>query len=475
MNFSRQTTRLALAYAAVVGGISLAPTSQAFAQTTPAPESCSQRYHGEWGIRCYVGGTGEGTYAPELVQGNSEADLAPLNRFCREIVPGRQFTTVTPPPGSAVCYQFVVNETAPASFQLQLPEGVSATAELSMSRKNGLGFTLARAKTTNGGLLSGSVAPIRYSRLFLTLRVSTGTGGLPAPVVINSTLPAQVPVNNTVATATRVDLNEELKTTLAAPLDEAYHFFPLGTGETTALLTSTFTPLNQNVSYYQAQETAPGVFNLGPELGVPAGYSTGDPLSLISTYPANTAGGTATAGFLVKVKGINSGAPANQPYTLRVGSAKVVFADLGIENTENISRWFPEQPPLLEVANYVTTRIGAKDQNGFWVKNQPVAITVQRNVGDINTVQVLTGYRTNAEGKASNTPLLPTTGLPGVPITTNFTACYGTVTTALDYGPPGSPRDHWDGTAQEGRVTIALPCWRRPKIDHLTREVPIQN
>lgn len=457
MIFSRQSTRLAFAYAAALTGIALAPTSQAYAQSTPAPASCAQRYHGEWGIRCLPNGWGEGTFAPELVQGGSTANVAPVNRFCREITLGRPFTAVTPAAGSAVCYQFVVNEAAPASFQLLLPTGISATAELSMGRSNGQGFTLARAKTTDGGLLSGSVAPIRFSRIFLTLRTANGTGGLPAPLVFNGTLPSPFPASNTIATATRVDLNEELKTTLAGPLDEAYHFFPLGVGETTAVLSSTFASMNQNVSYFQAEETAPGTFNLGPELGVPASYAAGQQLTLTSTYPANVAGGTTTAGFLVKVKGINSGAPANQPYALRIGSAKVVFADLSIDNTESISRWYPEFPPQLEAANYVTTKIGVKDINGFWVKNQPVTLKVQRDFFNDNTIQEVTGLKTNAEGKASTNALLPATGLPGIALTTNFTACTGGVMTELDYGPPGVPRDHWDGTAQQGTVTIALP------------------
>ena len=98
-------------------------------QSTPAPASCAQRYHGEWGIRCLPNGWGEGTFAPELVQGGSTANVAPVNRFCREITLGRPFTAVTPAAGSAVCYQFVVNEAAPASFQLLLPAGISATEE----------------------------------------------------------------------------------------------------------------------------------------------------------------------------------------------------------------------------------------------------------------------------------------------------------------------------------------------------------
>ncbi len=298
---------------------------------------------------------------------------------------------------------------------------------------------------------------MQYARAYLIVRVSNGDGGVPYPLVFNSTLPDPIPPNSTVTNASRVDLNEELRTALPDPLGDAYYFFPLGAGQTTALFTATFVPSNQTLSVFQAQETGPGSYTVGAETTIAAAYSSGQQLPLSSAYPANTAGGATTSGFLVRVRGINSGAPLNQPFTLRIGAQQVSLVDTGIENDESISRWFPTSQAMLHTANWVTARIGAKDQNGRWVKNHPVALNVKRFVGDPSAQQIVAGLKTNAEGKAAPNPVLPTSGPAGYALKTTYSAaCSVPVETNNNYGPPGSPTDHYKGTAQKGEVAVGL-------------------
>jgi hypothetical protein len=75
------------------------------------------------------------------------------------------------------------------------------------------------------------------------------------------------------------------------------------------------------------------------------------------------------------------------------------------------------------------------------VRGQVVELTVQSDVANAGTRQVAT-YRTDISGRLSVQTALP--------------ACSGALISKLNYGPSGSPIDHWNGTAQNASVKVVL-------------------
>lgn len=416
-------------------------------EPTP-PAGCRLMYFGGLGVRCMI--PGEELYTGSGTDASSIAAPAP---FCQEIAVGQLQYGVTPVPGSIACYQFTVSASTVLNFEAVLPAGVVGTAELHRMLTNGSGFPLARSKSPTNPL--AGTATTQYQRVILVVRTANGPGNQVFGLAINATVPQPLPTNNIVADARPIDMNEIVNGTLNSNTDTAYYFYPLDVGQTTALLTATFDSPTVQVGYRSAKRTAPGTYTLLAETVVSSSDSGGAQLGLTSGYAANTAGTTTPAGILIRVTGLSSSGPANPPFVIRVGQRAITLdSGFDIVNTESISRWFPTTPPWLQAANYITSqRIGIKDANGAWVKNHPVRLTVQRNNGDSSTKQQ-TNYVTNHEGKAAINGVLNTAGTV-YPITTNFSAgCSGAVLTATNYGPIATPRDHWNGTAQPGSVTV---------------------
>ncbi|RRS02423.1 hypothetical protein EIP75_20330 [Aquabacterium soli] len=410
------------------------------------PASCSTMYFGTNGVRCFI----YGSPAPNGIQGTGPSTIASVNQWCPEIPVGQLLQGVTPPPGSLACYQFVVNASTAINFQAQLPAGVVGIGELFNVNTNGSGFMIAKS-TSPTAPLSGT-ATTQYLRLVLVIRTSNGTGGQVFGYGINLPSAPTLASNTTSSNAHVIDMNEEVSGTLVNNTDSAYYFYPLKTGQTKALISVTFNGSNQVAAFSSAQKTGPNTYSVSPETPLSSTQS-GTQLLFTSTYAANTAGTTTPAGVMVRVTGTNSSAPANQAYGLRVGAQVVNIASMDIYNTESITRWFPVSG-FLQAANYISTYLGAIDDQGAWVKNQPVQLTVQRFNNDINSRQVMT-VKTNIWGRIADTPTLPQTG--GVTKTTNFAAaCSGSLLSSNNYGPPGNPTDHWKGTAQMGTVSATL-------------------
>lgn len=412
------------------------------------PASCQTMYFGTNGVRCFI----YGSPAPNGIQGTGASTIAAVNQWCPEIPVGQLLHGVTPAPGSLACYQFVVNASTALNFQAMLPAGIVGIAELFTIATNGSGLMIAKS-TSPAAPLTGS-ATTQYLRLALIVRVANGTGGQVFGYGINlpSAVPSPLTPNTTAANARVIDMNEEVSGTLASNTDSAYHFYPLKTGQTKALVSVTFDGSTQQAAYASAKKTGPNTYTLAPDT-VLSSVQSGKQIAFTSTYAANTAGTTTPAGVMVRVTGTSPSAPANQAYGLRVGAQTVNIASMDIYNTETITRWFPVSG-FLQAANYISTYLGAVDDQGSWVKNHPVELTVQRFNDDNNTKQVL-NIKTNIWGRIADTPTLPQTG--GVTRTTNFAAaCSGTVLSSNNYGPPGNPTDHWKGTAQMGRVSAVL-------------------
>jgi len=256
---------------------------------------------------------------------------------------------------------------------------------------------------------------------------------------INIAAPQALPVNDTQVQAQTVDMNEWVTGQLALPLSKAYYFIPFkAPSQTSAILTPTFTA-NQRIGYRAAQKTASGTFNVQTETILSSG--SGATYLISSPYPANAVGTTTPSGVLVRVYGVTAGAPNDEPFSFRVGVKNTRVDSYDISNTETISRYYPASPIGLQVANYVDMVLVAKDGKGQVVKGQPVELTTQTNVQDSNSAQSVL-YRTNINGKVS--------------IRTTLASCLGAVESKTNYGPFGSPTDHWSGTAQYGSSLVQL-------------------
>jgi hypothetical protein len=412
------------------------------------PQNCQTMYLGNLGIRCLQ----YGEAAPVSSPGVDASSLAPVNQYCPEIAIGQLIYGVTPRQGSLACYQFVVQASSTINFELVLPDGLVGVAELFTNIPNGVGFMSARASTSSA-VMTGS-AVTQYRRMVLVLRLANGVGGKVFGLAINGSVPNPLPATASVSDARTIELNEDVNDVLPAGQSTAYYFVPLRNSQTTALVTAKFTHANLQVAYRSAQRTSPGVYSLGAETIVSAANSSGQQITFSSAYPANSAGSPNIAGTMVRVTSL-TGAATNEPFEFRVGARAVGFVGFDILNTENISRWYPVNPAQLQAANYIITKVGAKDQNGAWVKNHPVELTVDRNVA-VSTARQITRYLTNVDGQMSLNGDQATSG-SGYSLMTTFPgACTGTVIAKNNYGPPGTPRDHWNGTAQNGRVTIKL-------------------
>ena len=234
-------------------------------------------------------------------------------------------------------------------------------------------------------------------------------------------------------------MNQTFSGTIATPgVDQGYVFYPLRTSQSTAEITATLTS-NQTAAYRSVQQTSPNTYVLGAEMAIPYS-SSGTAIPYTSPNPANVAGTTTPYGVMVRVSGANTAAPTNEPYSIRVATRTNSINTASLTNTENISRWYPASG-LLQVANYVTTNITVKDANGDLLPGETVAIKVQANTLDSNSIQTIQGV-TDANGS--------------LVVTVPLAACTGTVQTNSNYGPPGSPTDHYKGTAQDGKVIQSL-------------------
>jgi hypothetical protein len=155
---------------------------------------------------------------------------------------------------------------------------------------------------------------------------------------------------------------------------------------------------------------------------------------------SNTAGTTTPFGFMVRVSGTNASAPADEAYSVRVSGGRNYIFQTTTANTENISRYFPISG-VIQVATYLTVTAKIKDGSGNFVPNEPVTFDF-KPYNNSSVVQTMTGV-TDEYGV--------------VTVTSNtFPACTGSVQTANNYGPFGSPTDHWNGTAQSGTVTVKV-------------------
>lgn len=415
------------------GGLAALFSTISAAQTLPAP--CKTMYFGTAKLACLQPGPGG---IVTNLKGTDSSSIPPATQWCQAITPGTIAPATTPAPGTMACYQFTVQDLTNLNVQTAFPTGIVGSAELYNINSNTSGFKLAESFYPNNPM--STTYTTQFIRAVLVVKTTNGAGGAPMNIGVNAPTATPIPATNTLANAISMAINDTVYGKIATPLTSAYYFYPLKIGQAKAAIRATFT-LNQQVAYSFAQQTGPGTYNTQPEIVFTPAQS-GKNIAATSPYPANTSTTTTPAGVLIRVSGINSSAPANEAFTARVGIADATISSYNIENTETISRWYPVSPAQLQAATYITSTAQVTDSSGAPVRDQDITVTVNRNTSVNGSVQVST-LRTDNSGRIS--------------ITTQMPACSGTVFVQNNYGPPGSPTDHWDGTAQRAAVVFNLP------------------
>lgn len=415
------------------GGLTAILSTISAAQTLPAP--CKTMYFGTAKLACFQPGPGG---IVTNLKGTDSSSIPPATQWCQAITPGVITQATTPAPGTMACYQFAVQDLINLDIQTALPTGIVGSAELYNINSNTTGFKLAESMHPNNPM--STTYTTQFIRAVLVVKTTNGAGGSPMNIGVNAPTATPVPATNTLANAISMAINDTVYGKIANPLTSAYYFYPLKIGQSKTGIRATFT-LNQQVAYSFVQKTGPGTYNTQPEIVITPAQS-GKNITATSPYPTNTSTTTTPAGVLIRVSGINGSAPTNEAFTARVGIADATISSYSLDNTETISRWYPVTPAQLQAATYITSYAQVTDSSGAPVKDQDITVTVNRNTSISGAVQAST-LRTDNSGRIS--------------ITTQMPACSGTVLAQKNYGPPGSPADHWDGTAQRAAVVFNLP------------------
>jgi hypothetical protein len=355
---------------------------------------------------------------------------------CPTIPVGQVTTAVTAPTGGSSCFQFAVAGSVTMPVQVSLPSNVTGIAELFVIYPNGAGFKLSEARTGTPLALNFSMT---NQRIGLVVRLFAGPGGQNMNIGVNVAAPAApTSLNDTASTATGVPMNRGVTSTITTPgSSNGYYFYPLDTGETQANYNIARTS-NQTVGVRPAQLLAPNVYALGTESIVPV--SASGQTNQVTSANSNTAGTTTPYGFMVRVSGTNAAAPADEAYSVRLSGARNYIFQTTTVNTENISRYYPISGAI-QVATYLTVTAKIKDATGNFVPNEPVTFDFIPNLNVPSVIQTMTGV-TDEYGF--------------ITMSASFPACSGTTLSANNYGPFGSPTDHWNGTAQRGNVVVKV-------------------
>jgi hypothetical protein len=335
------------------------------------------------------------------------------------------------------CYQFAVASAGPVPIEVKLPAGITGVAELGYAASTNNGSVLKTHGIEGSGTLSMSptLNPARY---ILIVRTENTAGGQPMGVGIGASAPTPNH-NSTAQTAISSRLGEYVNSATATPgVSATYSFFPQRDGLVKQNLTATFTS-NQTVTYQVAQQTGPSTF-------VPYGSATtltnaqsGQKVLVSPSNSANATNTTTPYGLLVTVTSNNTGAPANEAFKLRVATADNAFTGIGITYAETTSGYYPLNGVATQAVNYIDLAAFVRDVVGYGVPNEKIKVVVKQNLADSTRDQTF-NYTTDMTGSFARR--------------FTFTACAGSVIYSYNYGPIGSPRDHWNGSHQNGRIII---------------------
>lgn len=431
MSATQSRAQIDAAYTSLVQSESPVTTNLVASET----RSCWMWYFGPSGSKCM----GYNDTTPGVGRVGAQGNQAPN---CPTVPVGVATRSVTPPAGGSSCFQWVDTGAVSMPVEVALPPNVTGIVELFVILPNGAGFKLTEART-------GTPLAMNYSltgqRVGLVFRPFTGPGGQNFSIGVNvPALVAPTSLNDTANTATEVPMNRGVSSTITTPgSSNGYYFYPLDAGETKANYNIVRTS-NQTVGIRSAQLLAPNVYALGTETIVPV--SASGQTTQVTSANSNTAGTTTPYGFMVRVSGANAAAPADEAYSVRLSGGRNYLYSTTTDNTENISRYYPISGAI-QVATYLTVTTKVKDATGNFVPNEPVTVEFRPNLNAPITVQTMIGV-TDEYGF--------------ITMTGNFPACSGTTLSQSNYGPFGSPTDHWNGTAQRGNVTIKVVAINAP-------------
>jgi len=136
-----------------------------------------------------------------------------------------------------------------------------------------------------------------------------------------------------------------------------------------------------------------------------------------------------------------------------------ILGSWNLQNVETISRYYPGSSGWLQIANHYDLDLQAKDLYGRAVKGERLDVTTIRNTA-ASTIKDVQKFTTDASGRV----------IKRIPVA----ACTGSVLSATNYGPYGSPVDHWSGTAQAASVTVDLahaPAPTAPNVKTSTQSI----
>lgn len=375
------------------------------------------------------------------------ATASPAPR-CLQLPLGSSTVSLTPVagPGSAdrrahklSCFQFLVTASAPVPLNVNLPAGVVGVAEVAYIASGGTFSKTAGVEGAGTLSMSPALTPARY---VLIVRTENTAGGQPMGIGIGA--PARAANQGSQAqTAVSSRLGEFVNGVTATPgVSAAYSFFPQRDGLTKQNLTATFTA-NQSVTYQVMQQTGPNTFVPYGNVATLTPAQSGQKVLVSPSNLANATSTTTPYGLMVKVTSTNAAAPANEAFKIRAATADNSLTGIGISNTETTSGYYPLQVGAgTQVVNYVDLSTFVRDVVGFGVPNEKVLVTVTQNV-NVPTQTLTYTYETDMTGSLSKR--------------FSFTPCSGSVTSYANYGPIGSPVDHWSGSHQIGEINISLP------------------
>ncbi len=367
---------------------------------------------------------------------------------CQQIDLGLVYSDTTPPSGSLKCYQFVVSNNAKIDSQVLLPTGVNAVAMLFIVDPATGKLSSAALDTDNSPnnpLFLQSMS--QAARLVLVIQSTSGTGGqaLKFAAWARAGFDSYEP-NDKVLKPTVAKVNQTLSANIdVAGVDQDYYLFPLNNAQTTADITINFTA-DQSAGIRIAKKTSAMQYAFAPETALQTSQSA--KRLTINGIPASKPG--EQYGVFLRVSGVNPSAALAQPYSILVNTNDVYIADFTVNNSENISRWYPQPFGYgLQTANYIDLSVTVKDSRGQLVEGQMVAFGVNQNIEDLSGSSIMTGVRTNQFGQAF---------LHNV-----FNPCEGKVLEQFNYGPISNTAPRWDGEAQIGRYAIKLSNALPPK------------
>jgi hypothetical protein len=369
---------------------------------------------------------------------------------CQQIDLGLVYSDSTPPSGSLKCYQFVVSNNAKIDSQVLLPAGVNAVGMLFIVDPATGKLSSAALDTDNSPnnpLFLQSMS--QAARLVLVIQATSGTGGqaLKFAAWARAGFDSYEP-NDKVLKPTVAKVNQALSANIdVAGVDQDYFFFPLKNAQTAADITINFTA-DQSAGIRIAKKTSDMQYAFAPETALQTSQS-GKRLT-INGIPVSKSG--EQYGVFLRVSGVNPSAAPAQPYSILVNTNDVYIADFNANNSENITRWYPQFAGYgLQAANYIDLSVTVKDSSGQLVEGQMVAFGVSQNKERGADSLLMTGVRTNQFGQAF--------------VHNVFNTCEGKTVEQFNYGPFSNTAPRWNGEAQVGLYAIQLTNASPPKSE----------